>query len=101
MPVESASSISRTIISNCASPPQRDASSACTRPLWVVYADIANNSGVEDGSALFPYNTVQEAINAAGLGTNMIIRTGDYVEGPKIFEKRGVITAENGLVRVR
>jgi hypothetical protein len=60
------------------------------------------HTGYEDGSSAFPFDTVQEGIDAAGNGTNMIISVGDYDEtGVTRFEKRGQVNATGGEVIIR
>jgi len=46
----------------------------------VIYVDVANNSGYEDGSQYAPYNTIQEGLNAAGNGCTVQVAPGEYVE---------------------
>jgi hypothetical protein len=71
-----------------------------TRPFVVVHVDEAN-AGIEDGSAAHPFNTVQEGIAAAGNGTTISIRAGDYHEsGTTRFSKRGRVVAASGSVRI-
>ncbi len=43
-----------------------------------VYVDAANGSGVEDGTAEFPFNTIQEGINAAVAGDIVSVASGIY-----------------------
>ena len=43
-----------------------------------VYVSAANNSGVEDGSAINPFNTIQEGINAAVAGDTVLVAPGIY-----------------------
>ena len=45
-----------------------------------VYVDDSNTSGIEDGTAGNPYNTVQEGINAAVGGDTVEVAEGTYVE---------------------
>ena len=70
------------------------------RPLAVIWVDL-NYNGTEEGTESRPYNTVQEALDAAGAGTQILVRTGDYAEGPKTIFKRGRIDAVNGPVWIR
>lgn len=71
------------------------------RPLVTVHVD-GSHTGDEDGSYWFPYNTVQEGIEAAGNGTEVLIRGGDYDEvGVTLFHKRGRVSATEGVVIVR
>lgn len=48
----------------------------------VIYVDDDNNSGTEDGSLEYPYNTVMKAIDAALPGDSIYIFTGEYLETP-------------------
>jgi len=45
-----------------------------------IYVDVTNNTGVEDGSAANPYNTIQEGIDAASNGHEVIVAEGEYDE---------------------
>ena len=45
-----------------------------------IWVDVTNTSGVEDGSPAHPYNTVQEGVDAAGDGDEVIVLPGEYVE---------------------
>jgi len=62
---------------------------ACVVSAGTIYVDVANTTGVEDGSAAHPYNTVQEGINAAGNGDEVIVTPGVYV-GSANFEGSGI-----------
>jgi photosystem II stability/assembly factor-like uncharacterized protein len=68
------------------------------RPLPVVFVDIANPNPFPDGSENNPYRRIGDAINAAGPGTTISIRTGDYPQGPLTFFKRGLVVVRNGAV---
>ena len=70
-------------------------------PRPVIWVDLTNNSGIEDGTYAFPYNTVQEAESAAGHGTAIVIRSGTYNEGDLVLFKKGLITVEGGTVVIR
>lgn len=55
----------------------------------------------EDGSLAHPFDTVQEAIDAAGHGTTISIDTGVYDEtGTTVFYKRGEVKATGGQVDI-
>jgi len=54
-----------------------------------IYVD-ARNTGFEDGSKEYPYNTIQEGINAASSGDIIQVRAGTYNES--------IIIDENGLM---
>lgn len=71
-----------------------------SRPLDLVYVDGAH-VGSEDGSQARPYDTVGEGIAASGNGTALSVRTGTYVEGSLLFDRRGTVTATGGTVVVR
>ena len=43
-----------------------------------IYVDVNNTSGIEDGTAANPYNTVQEGINAAIEGDVVQVAPGTY-----------------------
>ena len=57
-----------------------------------VYVDVSNTSGVEDGSAEHPWNTIQEAIDNSGNGTEVIVAPGTYFENLDFTES--VITQD-------
>ncbi len=65
------------------------------RPIPVVYVD-GSYSGVEDGTEFQPYNTVNEGFDAAGNGTVISIKNGDYLNAPLSSLKKGVIRATGG-----
>ena len=70
-----------------------------TRILPNVYVDI-NNPGYQDGSEAYPYRLIPDAINAAGVGSTIVIRPGDYAQGPLTFSKRGRVIAPSGGVTI-
>lgn len=68
-------------------------------PLPIVYVDKLY-VGPEDGSETRPYNTVAEAVAAYGPGAIVQIKNGTYPEPPLVIDKRGVVRASNGAVRI-
>jgi hypothetical protein len=72
-----------------------------TRALPIVYVDVVY-SGIERGTATQPYDTVREAIDAAGNGTDISIRAGIYNEQSTLtLAKRGLVSATGGTVTIR
>ncbi|MFH0908505.1 MAG: Ig-like domain-containing protein [bacterium] len=55
-----------------------------------LYVDVANTSGIEDGSPAHPYNTIQEAIAVAGDGGVVLVAQGRYVLAFQIEITNGV-----------
>lgn len=47
--------------------------------LKIIYVD-SKNTGFEDGSKEYPYNTIKEGINAAGTGYTVFVYNGTYQE---------------------
>ncbi len=45
----------------------------------VIFVDAANGTGIEDGSAQHPFNTIKEGINAAVPGAVVSIKNGTYI----------------------
>ena len=43
-----------------------------------VYVDVTNTSGIEDGSEAYPFNTIQEGIDAAVSGCSVYVADGTY-----------------------
>ena len=71
------------------------------RPLDNVYVDW-DAGWPEDGSQLYPYDTVTEGVAALGNGTDLHISAGDYDEGTVIrIETRSRVTATGGSVIIR
>ncbi len=68
-----------------------------TRILPNVYVDI-NNGGFQNGTQQYPYHQIQDAINTAGIGSNIVINPGDYHQAPLTFFKRGKVIAPSGGV---
>ncbi len=61
---------------NSASPPP----GPLFTPGTTIFVDVANTTGVEDGSEAHPFNTIQEGIDAATSGDVVGVATGTYVE---------------------
>lgn len=60
-----------------------------------VYVDAANSMGIEDGTQTYPYNEIQEAINAALSGDTVSVAPGIYYGALEM--KQGVkVIAEQG-----
>ena len=70
-----------------------------TRPLDVVHVDGAHG-GAEDGSWSHPFNTVLEAVGAAGTNATIAIETGTYNETGVIFSTPGRVVATHGRARI-
>ena len=51
-----------------------------------IHVDVENTSGIEDGSAEHPFNTIQEGLNAAQNGDSLSIAPGTYAEGRLLIE---------------
>ncbi len=70
------------------------------RPMKTIYVD-KNAAPGGNGTAASPYQTVAEAVNAAGHGTTISIESGSYNESTIInLMKRGYIVATNGSVTI-
>jgi hypothetical protein len=66
-----------------------------------LYVD-KNYAGVEKGTLTQPFNTVREAEQAAGNGTDIFIRSSTYDEvNPLQLDKRGDIRATDGSATIR
>jgi VCBS repeat-containing protein len=61
-----------------------------------VYVDVANTSGVENGTATYPYNTIQEGVNAATTGATVMVASGTYNAGVVISNRQGIIVRGSG-----
>lgn len=63
----------------------------------IVHVDVTNESGVEDGSAANPFNTIQEGIDAALSGDRVQVAPGRYKE--TILMRDGVSVLGSGADR--
>ena len=71
-----------------------------TRPLVTVFVNGAN-TGIENGTLSFPFNTVREGLNAAGHGTTISIEAGTYSDPNALFfEKRVDLVPRGGAVLI-
>lgn len=59
-----------------------------------IYVDDDNTSGTEDGSMAYPYNTIQEGVDAASSGDTVYVFNGIYVENV-VVDKTLNLTGEN------
>jgi len=59
-----------------------------------IYVNVANESGIEDGTPLHPFNTIQEGIGGAAQGDRVQVASGLYKE--TILMKDGVSVLGSG-----
>ena len=62
---------------------------AAFSPAVTIWVDVNNTTGVEDGSAAHPWSTIQEGIDAAANGDEVVVRPGEYIE-TVTFEGSGI-----------
>ena len=53
----------------------------------VIYVDVSNNTGIEDGTAAHPFNTIVEGLQLAQNGDSISIIPGNYPEDTLLIEK--------------
>jgi hypothetical protein len=57
-----------------------------------IYVDAANTSGVESGTSIHPYNTVEEGITGSKTGDTIFVKSGNYSPpGGELFLNPGTI----------
>lgn len=64
----------------------------------VVYFDAGNDSGVEDGTLDYPYNTLGEALSHSDVGGTVILESGSPT--PITIDQPVTLSAPNGTVRI-
>jgi len=72
-----------------------------TRVPVTIFVD-KSYGGTELGTVSQPFNTVKEAVNLSGHGSNLTIKGGDYDEtGVTVLNIRGIIRGIGGVVTIR
>lgn len=61
----------------------------------VIYVDISNVSGIEDGSAAHPFNTIHEGLSIAQNGYHLSIAEGTYQEDTLMITQNISIQGQN------
>jgi len=74
---------------------ERQTASSGEDPM-IIYVDINNNSGIEDGTAEYPYNTIQEAIDAASGNDSVEVLPGTYVENIDFLDRTVLVKSIAG-----
>lgn len=70
---------------------------------WVpgtIFVD-KNFSGTQVGTLANPFNRVDTAVNSTGPAHTYSIKSNTYIEGPKVYNKRGRFVARDGTVTIR
>jgi hypothetical protein len=71
------------------------------QPMTIIYVDKLAAAG-GNGTAAAPYQTVTQAVNAAGPGTVISIKSNTYDEpNPLLFYKRGHVKTTNGATLIK
>ncbi|MFC2138848.1 sugar-binding protein, partial [Bacteroidota bacterium] len=60
----------------------------------IVYVDINNNTGTENGSLEYPFTSIQTAINATIPGDTVLVYPGTYYENIQIYNKNIVLASK-------
>ncbi len=63
---------------------------ACIAGGQTIYVDVANNTGIENGSQASPYNTIQEGVNAAAVSGVVQVAAGTYTERVNITNRNSL-----------
>jgi hypothetical protein len=68
-----------------------------------IYVDLANKSGVEDGSPAHPYCSVSKGYDAANAGDTIIVRAGSYPVGPDdlTLDKAITVRSQGGTASIQ
>jgi len=77
----------------------RTAFGLSTGALGVVFVDVDNTSGIENGTQAWPYNTVEEGQEALSPGHTVVIMPGLYPEN-LILNKQATYVNEGGTVTI-
>jgi len=85
------------VIANTSRIVQASDSTHTTAPSADIYVDRQNTTGVEDGSAAHPFNTVAEGVAAVSTGNTIFIRAGSYGETSTI-NRAMTLRSEGGAV---
>jgi len=68
----------------------------------IIYVDVSNISGIEDGTQQNPFNTIQEGITAAINGDTVLVAAGTYTENVdfkgKAITVKGIAGAGNTII---
>ena len=61
----------------------------------VIYVDVSNNTGIEDGTLAHPFNTILEGLQLSQDGDSISIVSGNYTEDTLLIEKCVSIAGES------
>ncbi|HPF65796.1 T9SS type A sorting domain-containing protein, partial [Lentimicrobium sp.] len=63
----------------------------------VIYVDVSNNTGIEDGTMAHPFNTIPEGLQLSQNGDSISVLSGTYTEDPILIEKCVSIAGESRI----